>query len=277
METDYESKVKALLAKAESTEFPAEAEALTAKAMALIAEHNIEITDDDPGKMVDSYVVVPGPYRNQRVRLWHAVARVNGVFSLQNGGQRYMRGIGYGTEEAIYMTEALFHSLMIQGDRALLAHKTTVDDLSEEDRLEYMYYHQQIASLDASNAAFAERQGLNPATQTNHAREECKAILRNATKAYRRGFWTGFASETEQRLKSKVNDAYGADPDGSLVPAVVDKTDLAMEFAATRTRWSNGGGSSSSGSAAGRAGGQAAARRADHGGRGVSGGRKAIG
>lgn len=82
------NKINALLLKAESTEFPEEAEALTAKAMALMTQYAIDEalleqtkSDTDPREKVETrQVKVPQPYSMERLTLLSQVASAMGGY-----------------------------------------------------------------------------------------------------------------------------------------------------------------------------------------------------
>ena len=115
-------KVRALLAKAESTEFPEEAEALTAKAQELIARHSIDIavltmtapTGDAPcGRRVG----IDAPYEAEKASLLQEVAHANRchvVWSRQLGFTTI-----FGFEPDVVAVELLFTSLLVQATTAM--------------------------------------------------------------------------------------------------------------------------------------------------------------
>lgn len=122
-------KIRALLDKAESTAtmFPAEAEALTAKAIELMERYRIDeamIQDaaplQDRGKIVEvEFSVGAGPYVNARVQLAYEVAKAHSVKTLISndyaGKTVYL--IGYETD--VFVTEMLYTSLLVQATKAL--------------------------------------------------------------------------------------------------------------------------------------------------------------
>ena len=75
------SKVRALLAKAESTEFADEAATYTAKAQELIATHAIDMafveSREGQGKIVTRVIEVSSPYPKERFMLLGGIARAN--------------------------------------------------------------------------------------------------------------------------------------------------------------------------------------------------------
>lgn len=82
------NKINALLLKAESTEFPEEAEALTAKAMQLMSQYAIDEalleatkTEKDPREKVETRIArVPKPYSMERMVILQQVAKAMGGY-----------------------------------------------------------------------------------------------------------------------------------------------------------------------------------------------------
>jgi len=119
-------KVRALLAKAESTDFDAEAEALTAKAQQLMARHAIDeaIARDGAGglrteKPVARRFAIDDPYASAKSLLLSAVASANGGRSVWYADLALMTVIAFDADlEAI---DTLYTSLLVQGSRSMLA------------------------------------------------------------------------------------------------------------------------------------------------------------
>jgi len=111
-------RVRALLAKAESTEFPAEAESLTLKAQQLMARHHIEqaMLDDAPGRshgdpsMVQ--IVIDAPHADAKVRVLFAVASANTCTVIWTPHLR--RASVFGFADDLAAVETLFTSLLVQ-------------------------------------------------------------------------------------------------------------------------------------------------------------------
>ncbi len=116
-------KVRGLLAKAESTDFPEEADALTAKAQELITRHNLQgLLDDGLG---DSRATVDArrlwlddPYIQAKELL---LARVAGANRCKAIGSELGFSTVIGFSDDIDSTELLFTSLLVQATRRMAA------------------------------------------------------------------------------------------------------------------------------------------------------------
>ncbi len=77
---DIIERVRALIAKAESSPFPAEADAFMAKAQQLISQHAIDqalLVGADPSSIGHDQVPMTGSYTRERAHIWGASARAN--------------------------------------------------------------------------------------------------------------------------------------------------------------------------------------------------------
>lgn len=118
------SKVRMMLAKAESTTFPAEAETFTAAAQKLMARHSIDraLLDresgvgDGPGAI---RVGVDRPYDSARFHLLSAIARANRCKAVWQQGLGFSTVIGFPTD--LRAVELLFTSLIVQATTAMTA------------------------------------------------------------------------------------------------------------------------------------------------------------
>jgi hypothetical protein len=117
-------KVTSLLAKAESTNFPGEAEALTAKAQELMTRHaidraHVEAGQGGPGRVGGRRVGIDDPYAGARHLLLSAVADANrcrAVWSRQWGFATL-----FGDDGDLDAVELLYTSLLVQATRAMVA------------------------------------------------------------------------------------------------------------------------------------------------------------
>jgi hypothetical protein len=122
-------RVRALLAKAESTTFPDEAEAFTAKAQELIARHAIDLalldrarhrSERGPGADASGRrVLIDDPYGKAKSMLLGAIAAANGCTTVWSAGL----GIGtvFGNPNDLDAVELLFASLLTQATAAMVA------------------------------------------------------------------------------------------------------------------------------------------------------------
>jgi hypothetical protein len=115
-------RVRALLAKAESTEFAEEAEAFTAKAQELMTRHRIDHAllaattgrRDDPATR---RVSIDNPYEAPKSLLLQVVAQANGCRSAWTKQFGFTTIVGFPAD--LDSTELLFTSLLVQGTRAM--------------------------------------------------------------------------------------------------------------------------------------------------------------
>jgi len=124
-------KVRALLAKAESTSFEAEAEACTAKAQELMTRHRIERAllgigepigrDDASGRRI----LVPSPYSEAKAVLLANIAHANGCTAVWSKGLGFTTVFGFSPE--LDAVDTLFASLLLQATGALRRHGPKLD------------------------------------------------------------------------------------------------------------------------------------------------------
>ncbi|MGK5684931.1 DUF2786 domain-containing protein [Actinoplanes sp. URMC 104] len=114
-------RVRALLAKAESTDFPAEAEAYSAKAQELIARHSISeaLTSVDRAEVVPfaRRIGVDHPYESEKASLLDAVARANHCHTVWSPELGFSTVFGFDAD--IDGVELLYTSLLVQANRAM--------------------------------------------------------------------------------------------------------------------------------------------------------------
>ena len=117
-------RVRALLAKAESTTFPEEAEALTAKAQELMARHSIDeaMLEAGPGastsEVVGWRIGIDDPYADAKSILLDRIADANSCRAVWNKGLGF--STVFGLRGDLEMVELLFTSLLVQGTEAML-------------------------------------------------------------------------------------------------------------------------------------------------------------
>jgi hypothetical protein len=120
------ARVRALLAKAESTDFPEEAEALTAKAHQLMARYAIDqVPHDTSGRPELHRVAVESPYPAAKFHLLGAIARANRCEAIWIKHEGVATVVGYAVDVAT--VELLYTSLLVQATSAMLAHGPRAD------------------------------------------------------------------------------------------------------------------------------------------------------
>ena len=124
-------RIRSLLAKAESTEFPAEAEAFTAKAQSLItsarldeaALRGLRAPDGGSGRVSAIRVPIDEPYVNEKRILLTAIAAANDARTI---GERDLELVTVvGPSGQLVHIELLFTSLLIQLQSALITDSST--------------------------------------------------------------------------------------------------------------------------------------------------------
>ncbi len=118
------ARVRALLAKAESTEFPDEAEALSAKAQELMSRYSLQqaVLDHDHGRTPTATgrrLWMDAPYAGAKVLLVQAVATANRCRTVWRENPGFVTVVGPDTE--LDIVELLSTSLLVQANRAMLA------------------------------------------------------------------------------------------------------------------------------------------------------------
>lgn len=116
-------RVRALLAKAESTTFPAEAEALTGKAQELMARHSIDValldaTAERPDRPSGIRLGTDAPYAAAKALLIQEVAGANRCESVWSDDLGFATVLGFPADLAA--VELLHTSLLVQATAAML-------------------------------------------------------------------------------------------------------------------------------------------------------------
>ncbi|UBI37106.1 MULTISPECIES: DUF2786 domain-containing protein [Streptomyces] len=119
------ARIRALLAKAESTDFPDEAEAFSAKAQELMARHSLDdallaaaadaSAADGPGVC---RLGVEGPYESAKALLLSAVAEANHCHAVWSGEYGFSTVVGF--EADLELVELMYTSLLVQADAVMI-------------------------------------------------------------------------------------------------------------------------------------------------------------
>lgn len=121
--TGYEprmlNRIRALLAKAEATTYPDEAEALTAKAQELMSRHSVDEASLAPKSTAPSAlrIGVDAPYETSKAILLDAVASANRCRAVWNSALGFSTVVGF--EGDLESVELLYTSLLVQGTAAM--------------------------------------------------------------------------------------------------------------------------------------------------------------
>ncbi|MFG2875020.1 DUF2786 domain-containing protein [Streptomyces sp. NPDC048337] len=116
-------RIRALLAKAEATTFPEEAEALSAKAQELMARHTVDeavlaASGKGPARVPAACRIgVEPPYEEAKAVLLDAVATANRCRAVWNSGLEFSTVVGF--ESDLEAVELLYTSLLVQGTAAM--------------------------------------------------------------------------------------------------------------------------------------------------------------
>ncbi|MGW3965962.1 DUF2786 domain-containing protein [Amycolatopsis sp. NPDC005003] len=118
------SRVRALLAKAESSSFPEEAEALSAKAQELMTRHAldralVEAADAAPERPAARRIWLDTPYTDAKSLLVHVVAKTNRGQAIFDARWDFVTVVG--DEDDLDAVELLTTSLLVQATRAMIA------------------------------------------------------------------------------------------------------------------------------------------------------------
>jgi hypothetical protein len=125
LDRDVLRKVRALLAKAESTTFPEEADACSAKAQELMSRHRIEHLGEAGTGPLGRRIWLDAPYLKPKAGLVSAVARANTCRAVHLVGLGCVHLVGF--PDDLEATELLFTSLLVQAGRAMVAAGPQVD------------------------------------------------------------------------------------------------------------------------------------------------------
>jgi hypothetical protein len=198
------ARIRALLAKAESTGFPEEAEALSAKAQHLMARHSIDealiaaggAPGDGPGAR---RIGVDRPYEGAKALLLDAVAAANRCQAVWAADFGFSTVVGFETDlEAV---ELLYTSLLVQADHALRRGTSRSRDFRESFLIGYAGRIRErlaAAAHDAQEEASAD--GAAPAAALLPVLAAREVDVRDATRRM-------FPATTTSRLKGR--DAEG--------------------------------------------------------------------
>lgn len=175
-------KVRSLLAKAESTTYPDEAEALTAKAQQLMDRHAIDramVADARAaGGPEGRTLLVESPYARPKFQLLTELARANRCRAVLDTDANIATVVGFPDDQAT--VELLYTSLLVQGTRAMLQAGTNQRTRSRAYRQAFLVAYarrigQRLQQASAATVADAVRdhgEGLLPVLRSREVAVE---------------------------------------------------------------------------------------------------------
>lgn len=159
-------KVRSLLAKAESTTFPDEAEALTAKAQELMDRHAIDramvaAASGGAGGPEGRRVTIDSPYAREKYLLLAATARANRSRAVFMQHERVATVVGFPEDQETI--ELLYTSLLLQATSAMLARGDRAATRTRRYRQSFLvafatHIGDRLAAADAEVVATADRE-----------------------------------------------------------------------------------------------------------------------
>ena len=165
------SRIRALLAKAESTDFPAEAETFSAGAQSLMARHSIDhallaslaqSSSDDP---IGRRIGIDNPYETPKALLLGAVAGANRCRTVWSRDLGFSTAIGFPTD--LDAVELLFNSLLVQATTAMIHAGSRTDDYGRSRTRSF-----RASFLTAYASRIGQRLAETTGTQTTKAASE---------------------------------------------------------------------------------------------------------
>lgn len=174
-------KVRSLLAKAESTTYPDEAEALTAKAQQLMDRHAIDramLADGGRAGPEGRTLLVEAPYARPKFQLLTELARANRCRAVLDTSTNLATVVGFPDDQAT--VELLYTSLLVQGTRAMLQAGTSQRTRSRAYRQAFLVAYasrigQRLRQASAATVSEAVRQhgeGLLPVLRSREVAVE---------------------------------------------------------------------------------------------------------
>jgi hypothetical protein len=186
------ARIRALLSKAESTDFEAEAQTYREKAFALMAEHGIEeamlaasgaVTDDIETRVI----VIPAPYALDKVYLLNAIAQpLNGhVVRYKGTADMYVKLTGYASD--LERIELLYTSLLLQqasgAAREMRSGWNAAQTRSNRKAWMLGFAHEVYARLKAANTVAQTAAEASTGTSTALVLRDRSKAVEEASKA----------------------------------------------------------------------------------------------
>ena len=165
------SRIRALLAKAESTDFPAEAETFTAGAQALMARHSIDhallaaLGQSSSDAPIGRRIGIVNPYEVPKAMLLGAVAEANRCRTVWSRELGFSTAIGFPAD--MDAVELLFTSLLVQATSAMMQAGSRTDGYGRSRTRSFRQ-----SFLTAYTSRIGQRLAEAAGTQTTQAATE---------------------------------------------------------------------------------------------------------
>ena len=174
-------KVRSLLAKAESTSFPDEAEALSAKAQQLMERHAIDramLGEASGARPEGRTLLVESPYARPKFQLLTELAKANRCRAVLDTADNVATVVGFPDDQAT--VELLYTSLLVQGTRAMLRAGTSQRTRSRAFRQAFLVAYasrigqrlRQASAATVSEAVRDHGEGLLPVLRSREVAVE---------------------------------------------------------------------------------------------------------
>ncbi|MDV8023716.1 DUF2786 domain-containing protein [Rhodococcus sp. IEGM 1330] len=197
------AKIRGLLAKAESTQFAAEAEAFSAKAQDLMTRYAIDhalLESDNPrgsiGDVTTRRILVDSPYSEAKSLLLHSVCEANGARTLWYKRFALVNIVGLPVD--LDLCELLFTSLLVQSSRAL-------DELAESPEARGRSFRKSFLIAYAHRVGQRLLEARERATKSasEHHGSALVPVLAERSQAVNKAFTAMYPSTTEVRIEAR--------------------------------------------------------------------------
>lgn len=221
------ARVRALLAKAESTEFDEEAEALTAKAQELISRYALgqllgslgaSVSSRQSGlALVTRRIWLEAPYVRAKGSLVHHVASANHAQAALS--ERHGFSLVVGARHDVDAVDLLVSSLLVQATRAVLRHGRREDGFgtsrTRSYRQAFLYaYAARIGERLRESAETATAPAVDGSTAegapTAEQRERLLPVLRDHDERVTRAFGELLPNTTSRQVRISNGEGYAA-------------------------------------------------------------------
>jgi hypothetical protein len=204
------SRVRALLAKAESSEFPDEAEALSAKAQELMTRHALDRVLVEADSSIITVVTtrrlwLDTPYLEAKSLLVNVVAAANRCRAIFHPNQGFMTVMG--DENELDSVEILTTSLLLQATRAMIA---SGGHTAKTGQSRTRSFRQSFLVAYATRIGERLEQAAETSLEETHDSARLLPVLASQQKKVDDAFTTMFPSTVGKRVSVSNDAGWGA-------------------------------------------------------------------